>query len=109
MRSAVYFDHLGYLHTLYRAGAESLLTNPVVPHIRRLLKEEHIDLFDTLEGYLDAGGNGMQTAEALHIHRSTLNYRLDRVKELYGFELSDPLERLNLQIAIKLLRLFEIE
>ncbi len=106
-RSAVYFDDLGYLHTLYRAGVESLLTNPFVPHIRRLLREEHIDLFNTLEGYLDAGGNGMQTAELLHIHRSTLNYRLDRVKELYGFDLSDPLERLNLQIALKLLRLFE--
>jgi len=106
---AAYFDQLGYLHALYRAGAGSLDTNPFVPQVRRLLDEQSADLFKTLEAYLDAGGNGVQTAENLTIHRSTLNYRLSRIAEMCGADLSDPLTRMNLQVALKLLRLFEVE
>lgn len=108
-RLNVSFDDLGYLHALYRAGSETLLANPYVPLVRRLLDAEHTDLFDTLEAYVDAGGNGVQTAETLHIHRSTLNYRLDRIREVCNIDLSDPLMRVNLQMALKLLRLFEVE
>ncbi|MEO8392039.1 MAG: helix-turn-helix domain-containing protein, partial [Chloroflexota bacterium] len=107
--NTVYFDQLGYLHTLYRAGAGVLSTNPHIPALRRLFDEQQTDLFHTLEVYLDAGGNGVQTADLLSIHRSTLNYRLARIEEVGGVKLSDPLVRTNLQIALKLLRLFEVE
>ena len=106
-RSTVHFDDLGYLHTIYRAGEGALTANPFVPALRRLQAEQQADLFHTLEVYLDAGGNGVQTAELLTIHRSTLNYRLTRIEEICDAKLSDPLTRTNLQIALKLLRLFE--
>jgi PucR family transcriptional regulator, purine catabolism regulatory protein len=106
---AAYFDQLGYLHALYRAGAASLDTNPYVPQVRLLLDEQQADLLHTLEAYLDAGGNGVQTAEILHVHRSTLNYRLDRIEQVCSAKLSDPLIRMNLQVALKLIRLFEVE
>lgn len=102
----VVFDALGYLHTLYHAGPAALASSPHAPLVRRLLDEQQADLFNTLEQYLDAGGNGVQTAEALHIHRSTLNYRLQRIAEVCACDLSDPRTRTNLQIALKLLRLF---
>lgn len=102
-----YFQNLGYLHTLYQAGPQSLLLNPYVPGVRKLCEEQQADLFHTLETYLDAGGNSVQTAKNLHIHRSTLNYRLDRIREICGCDLSDPLTRVNLQVAIKLWRLFQ--
>jgi purine catabolism regulator len=107
-RETVYFDDLGYLHALYRSGAESLNSNPYVPILRRLLHENGADLFHTLEVYLDAGGNSVQTAEILHVHRSTLNYRLARIAEVLDARLNDPAARTNLQIALKLLRLFEV-
>lgn len=106
---AVYFDDLGYLHPLYRAGADTLAANPYVPLVRKLLSARETDLFQTLEQYLDAGGNGVLTAETMHIHRSTLNYRLDRIKDVCGVNLADPGTRMNLQVALKLLRLFEVE
>ncbi len=105
----VSFDDLGYLHTLYRAGVSALPGNPHVPCLKKLKADAHAELFQTLEAYLDAGGNGVATAETLHIHRSTLNYRLDRIKEICGCDLGDPLTRTNLQVALKLLRLFEGE
>ena len=101
-----YYDVLGYLHVLYQAGPPALEGNPLVPSLRELMKENQADLFNTLEAYLDAGGNGVNTAENLHIHRSTLNYRLQRISEICKVDLSDPAERMNLQIALKLLRLF---
>lgn len=101
------FEGLGYLYTLYKAGKSALEGNPHVATVRLLRDDRTGELFDTLEAYLDAGGNGVATAEALHIHRSTLNYRLGRIAEICGAELSDPQTRMNLQIALKMLRLFE--
>jgi DNA-binding PucR family transcriptional regulator len=105
----VYFDNLGFLHALYHAGPKALEGNPHIPLLRELVKENQADLFNTLETYLDAGGNGVSTAELLHIHRSTLNYRLERIKDICKVDLSDPSVRMNLQVALKLLRLFEEE
>ncbi len=101
------FNDLGYIHTLFHAGRESLEQNTQAPILRKLLEENQADLFFTLETYLDAGGNSVQTADALRIHRSTLNYRLARVREICAVDLSSPTTRLNLQIAIKLMRLFD--
>lgn len=105
----VEFNRLGYLHALYHAGPQSLEGNVYVPLLRRLLDEKQADLFRTLEAYLDAGGNGVSTAETLHIHRSTLNYRLTRISQICDIDLQDPLVRTDMQVALKLLRLFEVE
>ena len=102
------FDDLGYLHALYQAGTRSLEANPFVPRLRRLLKEQQADLFHTLEVYLDAGGNGVATSDLLTIHRSTLNYRLARIAEVCEVDLGEALARTNLQVALKLMRLFEV-
>lgn len=102
-----HFDDLGYIHTLYHAGSASLSQNLQAPVLRRLLAERQADLFNTLEAYLDAGGNSVQTAERLHIHRSTLNYRLARIKEICDVDLSSANTRLDLQVALKLMRLFD--
>lgn len=104
-----YFDNLGYLHALYHAGAESIKHNALAPKLRKLLDEHQADLFHTLEAYLDSGSNGVQTAKRLHIHRSTLNYRLERIREITGCDLSDPQTGMNLQITLKLLRLFALD
>lgn len=103
----IHFKTLGYLHALYKAGADTLLGNPYVPLLRSLYGETQADLFDTLEAYLDAGGNGVQTADALHIHRSTLNYRLQRIGAIIKQDLQDATTRTNLQVALKLMRLFD--
>ena len=104
----VRFDDLGYLHALYKAGTESIAGNPYAPLLRKLLDEKQIDLFASLEAYLDSGGNGVATAEKLHVHRSTLNYRLTRIESVLGVRLQNPTVRTNLQVALKLLRLFEV-
>ncbi|MCU1656582.1 MAG: transcriptional regulator [Pseudonocardiales bacterium] len=61
----------------------------------------HTDLVATLAQYLDCGGNYDQTADALLIHRSTLRYRLRRIRELADVDLGDVDSRLNLHLATR--------
>ena len=100
------YARLGYLLTLWQAGPQELKRNPKLPALRRLQQEAQADLFHTLETWLDSGGNSARTARALHIHRSTLNYRLQRIRGICGDPLDEPAARLDLQLALKQLRLF---
>lgn len=67
------------------------------------------DLLLTLEGFFNANGHLTQTAEALHIHRNTLQYRLNRINELTGLDMSQPDTRLAIQLAVKAKRLLDGE
>ncbi len=59
----------------------------------------------TLETYLDLGGNAQRTAAALHLHRTTLYYRLGRIGDALGADLDDGMTRLHLHLALKKRRL----
>ncbi|RKT55023.1 PucR family transcriptional regulator [Saccharothrix australiensis] len=59
----------------------------------------------TLEAYLDAGCDARATAEALHLHRTSLYYRLGRIAAATGRDLADGRTRLELHLALKLTRL----
>lgn len=58
-------------------------------------------LVETLSRYFDCGGNYTDTAESLAIHRSTLRYRLQRIHEISGHDLTNVEDRLNLQVATR--------
>lgn len=47
-------------------------------------------LVDTLRPYLECGGNYDLTAKTLSLHRSTLRYRLQRIRDMSGHDLNDP-------------------
>jgi sugar diacid utilization regulator len=59
------------------------------------------DLVATLSAYLECGGSYDTTATALSLHRSTLRYRLRRLREVSGLDLGDPDIRFNLQLATR--------
>jgi sugar diacid utilization regulator len=59
------------------------------------------DLVHTLTQYLEHGGNYDATAAGLSVHRSTLKYRLQRIRELSGLDLNDPDVHFNLQLATR--------
>lgn len=61
----------------------------------------HYDLVPTLWQYYECRGNYDATAQELMIHRSTLRYRLRRIRELTGHDLNDVDTRLNLHIATR--------
>lgn len=69
----------------------------------KLLYQEHSkgQLLETLRVYFQNRSNVMKTARALYIHRNTLLYRLERIRELGGFDLDDAETRLRLQLALR--------
>ncbi|WP_088289980.1 CdaR family transcriptional regulator [Kineosporia sp. A_224] len=62
-------------------------------------------LVETLRSFLAHGGSAPATAAALHIHRTSLYYRLDRIRDLAGVDLDDGETRLELHLGLKLLDL----
>jgi GAF domain-containing protein len=57
------------------------------------------DLLTTARTVLDLG-DVTAAAERLHMHRTTLYYRLDRIAELTGVDLRDVRSRMDLQLAL---------
>jgi DNA-binding PucR family transcriptional regulator len=55
----------------------------------------------TLSHYLDRGGSYEATASALIVHRNTLKYRLQRIRQITGLDLSDPEVCFNLSLATR--------
>jgi purine catabolism regulator len=70
----------------------------------RLIADERAgktDLLETLRVYFECNGNVAQTAKALYIHRNTLLYRLDRIRQVGNLDLDDAEARLQLQLALR--------
>ena len=63
------------------------------------------DFILTLEAYFENKGNLSQTAESLYIHRNTLIYRIDRIKEILKLDLDRPTSRLAVQLALHIHRM----
>ena len=79
-------------------------------HERLLFLQEHddssgSDYMRTLRCYLDNHCNVVQTARELFIHRSTLLYRLEKIKEILESDLSSPDEILYLMLSFRFIDL----
>jgi len=59
------------------------------------------ELVHTLYRYLECGGHYDETAGALLIHRSTLKYRLQRIREISQLSIGDADVNFNLQLACR--------
>jgi sugar diacid utilization regulator len=66
------------------------------------------DLLTTIETFLDNDGNVTPTAERLFTHRHTVRYRLERVKELCGHDVSATEGREKLGLGLKAMRVLGI-
>jgi sugar diacid utilization regulator len=88
--------------------ADSYSRNPkdlaalVNPGIVDMVENGRDDLIHTLDAYLTHGCDARKTAEALHLHRSTLYYRLEKITEAVGGDLRDGEARFELMLSIRL-------
>mgnify|MGYP001310674385 CR=1 FL=1 len=95
------WDRIGP-YRLLTALPDDLGTDPAAAV---LLRPEHRELARTAETYLDCAGQAGRTARLLGVHRQTLYYRLARVEQLTGLDLSSGEDRLLLHMALKAARL----
>ena len=98
------FDSLGVYRMLSSvtdpAGIEAFM-NDQLGTLLDYDKRHRSDLLGTLAQYFDSGCNIDQAAAVLSIHRSTLKYRLKRIRELLGQDLNDGSTRLDLHLATR--------
>jgi sugar diacid utilization regulator len=66
------------------------------------------ELVGTVEAYLDNDGNVAATAKQLFTHRHTVRYRLERVRELCGHDVSATEGREKLGLGLKAMRVLGI-
>jgi sugar diacid utilization regulator len=99
---ATEFDRLGVYRLLADVGEPGSVERFVREWLGDLLDYDSgkgSELVDTLGRYLECGRSYEATTAALAIHRSTLKYRLRRIREISGHDLSDPDTYFNLQLA----------
>ena len=66
--------------------------------------ESNIDLLQTLDTYLKNEMRITGTANELYLHRSSLVYRLNKIKKLLAVDLDDPDVRLYLRVCLYLMK-----
>ena len=90
------FAHMDTLHDQYQDQIDL-----IVDYDRR----KKANLLDTLETYLECGGNVAKTSSHLDIHRNTLLQRLEWLQKLCNLDLEQCQHRLPLLVALKIHKL----
>jgi purine catabolism regulator len=60
------------------------------------------ELVKTLTAFLECNGNLTETSDRLFIHRNTLKYRLERIRDITQIDLDDSENRLMLHLGLKM-------
>ncbi|MFW5995919.1 MAG: PucR family transcriptional regulator [Halanaerobiaceae bacterium] len=63
-------------------------------------KENNSDLLETLRTYYACGQNMNKTADILYVHRNTVKYRLDKIKNMLELDIQDHKNRLHLELSL---------
>lgn len=99
------WDELGSYAVFQYLPRDQAAPERICPGITALLTERAGMYEATIRAYLDCGANAQQAAALLHIHRTTLYWRLARVTDLLAVDLSRGDDRLKLHLALKLAEL----
>jgi hypothetical protein len=98
---------LGGWVLLHAVAAGSKRLADISPAAEYLCRAGDVVQRETIETYLDAGGQARAACELLHIHRTTLYYRLDNMPAVVKDALDDGMKRSTLHLTLKLIRFWE--
>ncbi len=90
---------MGIYKYMFNSGNQEEILNYCNETLRKLEEYDHANgtaLQETLLSYYINGFNAGKTAEALFIHRNSLQYRMNKIEELLEIGLDDYMEYLNL-------------
>ncbi len=79
--------------------------HPAVVEIHEYDKKHKTNLLETLKEYIDHPDNPTIVSEHLFVHKNTLFYRMNKMKEIFGINLSDGEERLKIHLTLKFMDL----
>lgn len=99
---------MGIYKFMFNSGNQAEIMNYCEDKLRKLEEYDHANgtyLQETLVAYYMNGFNISKAAEALFIHRNSLQYRLSKIEALLNMELDDYMEYLDLVNCILVKRL----
>jgi len=102
-----YDDYVIY-DLLEKLGTDRKLENYCYPPLAEILaydRQHNTDYAYTIYVLILSGGRQLEAAKALNIHRSTIQYRLERINNLFGLDLSDNFCLLRLCLSYGILEL----
>ncbi|SHI66042.1 PucR family transcriptional regulator [Parasporobacterium paucivorans] len=77
--------------------------HPALEKIKKYDSENNTEFYMTLECFCKNLFQKNESSEHLHIHRNTLNYRLNRIEVLFGLDLNDYKTLLSLLISLEMI------
>ncbi|AZT89502.1 PucR family transcriptional regulator [Caldicellulosiruptor changbaiensis] len=103
--SIAYYSEMGVFCLLYeferhKEKLEEFCKQMLGP-LKKYDEENQTELLKTLEVFLDENCNMVHSAKKMFIHRSTLMYRLKKIEEILGIEISNSENRFNLKLALE--------
>lgn len=101
------YDELGTFKLFLEVADGSDISSYVDARINRLVQENK-DLFDSAVLLCENGLNYSETARQLYMHPKTIQYRVGRIKDVYGIDLKNADDRLQLLVAQKILILSSV-
>lgn len=100
------YEKLKFYHLLHNVDSDRDLLDFCNKKLLSLIHYDNLnstEYFMTLKTYLGANRNAVQTSKDLYIHRNTINYRLNKIKEISSIDLDDMEEIFMINLSIKLL------
>ncbi len=104
------FSQLGIYQLLCQEGLESELENFYNRFLKDLVEYDQsrtTEMVKTLESYFEHNGNVKKMSDDLFTHYNTILYRIQRISEITGLDLNDGKDRLNLNVALRIMKLLD--
>ncbi len=100
-----YYGQLGIYRLLIGIDDQEIVEDYYSRVLKPLIdydEQNQSDLKDVLKSYLDHDGSVNRTAEELFVHRNTINYKLNKIKDILNIDLSSLETRMELMLALAL-------
>lgn len=107
-RELLFFDEMGIYRLLAMVTDRRLLQEMGEQTLQPLIESDRkrgTVYVETLRRYLESNGSIQTVAEEMFTHRNTVIYRMNGIRKLLGCELESAQERLDYQIACKILEM----
>ncbi|MCF0131397.1 MAG: PucR family transcriptional regulator ligand-binding domain-containing protein [Pseudobutyrivibrio sp.] len=97
-----YFDDMGLYRLIYTSNDDEVLyemgENAIAPVLEHDAKHS-MNLEETLFNYLKYDGSISKVSSVMYIHKNTIAYRMNKIRELLGTDIDSMQEKTNLYIA----------
>ena len=107
-KGVVAYQDLGIYTLLMDIENEDVINEYYAETIQKLVEYDKLNqtnYCEVLQCYLEHSGSVKETAEAMFVHRNTINYKINKVEEMLNCDLSELDTRLLYSIAFMLKRI----